>query len=187
MDIHSLNDIGARGLVVFDGTKYYYSLEEDWRKYKIEAPSGELQGLADCRAVVARATTTLAVFVNLSEMEGVADPKAPYKPGDAEASNGAEEGAIVILHENGSFFGVANERLYELVEGAEGDAGVVVNRGTIVASIPQNDIPSGTWCVLVNLPSIVRHQPRAALRAVGQPRASSPPKAPPRSAKAKAR
>jgi hypothetical protein len=177
MNISSLNDIGVRGLVVFDDGKYYYSLEDDWRKYKIEDPSDELQGLADCRAVVARTSATASVFVNLSEMEEVKDPEAPYEPGTSTGSNGIEEGAVVILHENGSFFSVADERLYELVEGSEGDAGVVVNRGTIVASIPQNDIPSGTWCVLVNLPSIVKHD--KVLRALSEPaaKALSQPKA----------
>jgi hypothetical protein len=165
--IQNLSDIGTRGLVVFDPDGYSYSLEDSWRDFKIQDPSTELIALARSRAVVARTTqSSSAVFVNLSEMEFPRDDEpAAFEPGEATAEGGAEADATVILHEEGSFFAVTEQDLFTLEEGAEGDAGVLVNRGTIVAAIPRNDIPSGTWCVLVNLPSIVR-RPERKLHAV---------------------
>jgi hypothetical protein len=153
MSLLSLNEIGERGVVVYDGTSFSYVLEDHWRDFKIAKPGQDLIALASANVVVASVARCAAVFLNLTEMNDVNNPSAP---GASTGTRGTEDGPLVILHESGSFFSLSEDQLTSLEEGAEGDAGVLINRGTIAASIPQNEIPSGTWCILLNLASLVK-------------------------------
>jgi len=93
------------------------------------------------------------VFVNLDALVTLDEGKDA--PGTTVGTNGSEEHQI-ILFEGGQFFSVAPKPEPAIPEGFEQDAGVLVNRGAVVAAIPGGNLPIGTWCVLVNLAQLAR-------------------------------
>jgi hypothetical protein len=145
-----LSNIGARGLVVFDGKTYSYIREGDWRAqgYVAGAPA-VLEQLAQLKAVVAQLGDSIVVDLDQLDLE---DPSVEVKP--TESKTPWQGGRSVVLRENAYLYQITEAQLSGLDEGFEGDAGVLVTRGAVVAAIPSNSIPSGTYCVLVNRTSL---------------------------------
>jgi hypothetical protein len=145
--------IGARGLVVYDGKTYSYITEGDWRTlgYVSDAPA-EFQDLVRLNAVVAQLGE--AILVDLDRLGELEPPSVELEPRPSKAPWQAVRS--VVLRENAVFYQITEDKLRRLDEGFEGDAGVLVTRGAVVASIPSNSIPSGTYCVLVNRTSLTR-------------------------------
>lgn len=151
----NLSDIGIRGLVIADGEDYWFVTESEWReKFALtKAPESggrtSVQTLVDLKVALAKLSNT--VFVNLDALanlgESDLDP-AEAAPKDPKADVLDTDG--ILLHEKNQYYLVPLSELHPLEENAEGDAGVLVSRGALVASIPANDIPTGTFCVLVN-------------------------------------
>jgi hypothetical protein len=144
----TLSSIGARGLVVFDGRQYKYVQESVWRS---QGPSGgaptQYDNLKELHAVVAHLGNT--IYVNLDELPGL-EASDGTKPGPKHEW---EPDADIVLREQGALYQVSGN-WQDLPVGFEGDAGVLVNRGAVVATIPSNSIPSGTYCILVNLAAL---------------------------------
>lgn len=140
----TVSQLGSRGLVIFTkGGEYLYKSEKEWRKdtYLREPLKG-------ASGVVAKIKES--VFVDLDQWTGLAEPQTP----SATKKNSFVEGESIVLKENGLYYQIPLADLPALPAGAEGDAGVVVKRGAVAAAIPANIIPSGTYCVLVNLASL---------------------------------
>ena len=163
--IVKLSNIGARGLVVFLGAgvadPYQYVEEGDWRALAA-APNPlpqEATELAKLHAVVAPLSAdslghSRDVFVNFDEMPTLARTKLqPKAQGQTTAPSQAQWGRLIV-HENGNFYGIESSLFSPLDAGSLGDTFVLVRRGAIAAAIPRNNIPSGSFCVLVNLPAI---------------------------------
>jgi len=151
--VQNLSDIGPRGLVMFDGQDYYYVSEDAWRKkgpLKDPAPGLLAPGLKEVKAVVAQLKA--GVYVNLDRLAGLEEDPNPAHTGApgpwrTSATN-------IVFEEKQRLFQITREDMTKLSAGSEGDARVLVKRGAVVASIPANSIPSGTYCVLVNLASL---------------------------------
>jgi hypothetical protein len=148
-----LNTIGARGLVVYDGENYTFVREDEWRgRGPVSNPPAALTRLTELHAVVAKLEETIFVDLDgLGELERT-QPEVPERLPPSPW----REGSSIVLRESGNFYQITPEDLEELDEGFEGDAGVLVNRGAVVAAIPSNAIPSGTYCVLVNQASFIQ-------------------------------
>lgn len=155
MPIQNLSDIGPRGLVTtFDGDKYYYVSEDDWRQNgpltDPKAAGIPVADLAKLKVVVTQLNG--GAFVNLDRLAGLAKDPTASQNGNPIAWR--QSSVNIVLEENGKCFQITREDMKDLPTGFEGDARVVVKRGAVVASIPPNTIPSGTYCVLVNLASL---------------------------------
>lgn len=143
----NLSEIGARGLVIFHEKKFKFVTEDEWRKNgKLPEPTGAIKTLTDLKAVIARVETD--VYVDLDRMDGLEDSNLKT---EGTAVKAAAPTPSILLRERGDLIRVPLSTFTELDKGFEGDAGVIVNRGGLVAAIPRNSIPSGTYCVLVNL------------------------------------
>jgi hypothetical protein len=166
-----LSDIGPRGLLLAHEEGFSYVTETAWRERTEVADSRTVKAGADLeelvRLNVAVAKLACGVFVNLdalAELEeglhvdtGKKQEVGALRPGDMN----------VVLHERERFYVVQEPMFQKLDAAASGDAGVLVKRGAVVASIPANTIPTGTFCVLVNwkgltaAPSWTRGRPAA--------------------------
>ena|SRR5690606_20217968 len=143
--MYTVSTLGSRGLVVYTKDhQFRYKSEKDWRKDNACAP------LTGANGVVTKIKDS--VFVDLDQLTGLAAPQS--EPAPNPPSNQPVDGTSIIFKEEGRYYQIPLDGLDRLPEGAEGDAGVVVKRGAVVATIPANIIPSGTYCVLVNLSSL---------------------------------
>ena|SRR5215471_5237465 len=142
-------DVGSRGLVVFDGNTYSYVTEVDWRgKTKLKSIPQELQKLRETKTVMAKVGQ--AVYVDLDQIAGLGQAT-----GDVNGSLSFDNATKSVVFREGEYgYQIALTELTELPEGFEGSARVLVTRGAVTAAIPKNEIPSGTYCVLVNLASL---------------------------------
>lgn len=146
------NDLGSRGLVVYDGQNesYRYITEKDWRaKTHVTSPiPAEVASLRETKSVMAKVRS--AIYVDLDMMAGLEKPSGETN-GNVQLDTSK---ASVVFREGGAYFQIMIGDLPKLPPGFEGSARVLVNRGAVLAAIPKNDIPSGSYCVLVNLPSL---------------------------------
>jgi hypothetical protein len=144
-----IKDVGSRGLVVFDGKDYSYITEVSWRNgTQIRGMPNELTPLRETKSVLAKLNNV--TYVDLDRIAGLADPRGDNN-GDRTLNSTKKS---VVFREGDRFFQIMLDELNELPEGFEGSARTLVTRGAIVAAIPKNDIPSGTYCVLVNLANL---------------------------------
>jgi hypothetical protein len=140
--LQQLSDLGPRGLVMYHEKKFYYATEEEWRATKVDAAGAKyLQGLKAVAAVLA----SNEIFVNFDQLAELARTKLT-DTGSGDVSLEGLATPAVVVREGDNHFAVTGWR--PLVQ--PGDAGVLVTRGATVAVIPQNTIPSGTYCVLIN-------------------------------------
>lgn len=163
--IAKLSETGERGLVIFDGEKYFAVIEEDWRRldrYALPPPtSGDpVANLSALKAAVAvLAEDPQSVFVNLDQFTELKETKGsqadakltPTAPLPAPSS-----GRSIVLREGKSVVVVPDTEWQPIEGDVAGDAKVLVLRGAIAASIPEQDIPTGTFCVLVNFAGLLR-------------------------------
>lgn len=154
-----LSSIGTRGLVVYTGNKdaagndiYKFITENDWRiQGRPSTVGAPLVGLNVVAAPVA-GQPTKTIFVNFDELALLAPPVKPTGP--AVPASAPAAAWTIIVNEGAMQTEVPDAIFSALTPGSEGDAAVLVRRGAVVAAIPQNSIPSGSFCVLVNLPGI---------------------------------
>ncbi len=149
----SINEIGTRGLVVFKDDKYYFVTEKDWRNkgpLSDAAANLPLPELDRVKAVVAELDNV--VFVDLNKLHNLDDASVATPPTSIAWS---KSDLSIVLREDNNFFQVALDEDDTIDDGFEGDARVLVNRGAVVAAIPQNTIPTGSYCVLLNLSSLL--------------------------------
>jgi hypothetical protein len=152
-----LSSIGTRGLVVFLGDKegFQYVTEGTWRQESQQRPptanTKKLQELCAAVAPVNDAGSPCA-FVNFAALKNLspADPQAkPITPNPSRTAKWS-----IVVYENTTFYEIPSKLFTPLDVGSAGDAAVLVRRGAVLATIPKNNIPSGTFCVLVNMPAI---------------------------------
>ncbi len=174
---HLMSKIGDRGLVLYDGKNYYTVNEDKWRELeRHEVPvagSGTpsvpgLDALIHFQAAVAllSAKPDANVFVDLERLARLPETKGS-KALREEMGHHPKltkvpplKGRNIVVREADCVF-VVPENLWgtPVPPAACGDARVLVNRGTLVAAIPQNQMPVGTWCVLVNIAALVKPAP----------------------------
>jgi hypothetical protein len=148
-----LSNLGARGLIVHYDERYYFVTEAKWHQQVLSsAPANpQVARLKELKAVMAGINDMAYVDLDhLAELPGTTSPPP------AQTVAWSDKKPSVVLQENGKYFQVTLDNLTVLTEGFEGDARVLVNRGALVAAIPQNSIPSGTYCVLVNLTGLTQ-------------------------------
>jgi len=169
LKLNALQKVGPRGVVYHEeNTKppvqeYGYfadNANETWRKFPVNLQVfAKLRGLNAAQiTTVASSNAPVAVFgtktkrtilVNLDALKTLAPSVGAKKPTKSRASSG--KGDFFLIHENASYYAVARSAFHSLSEIDAGEAKVVVNRGGVIAAIPDNVIPYGTNCVLVNL------------------------------------
>jgi len=148
-----LTTIGERGLVICtrdnasDEKVFYYVKEDDWRQMILHAPpSNPPVGMA-LTEIMSQPQT---LFVDLDAI-----PTRPItqNPGISPLRPSPEP--TIILCEGNSFYEVKRADWKKFVNTlSDADARVFVNRGTVVAQVPQNAVPVGAYCVLLNFSGI---------------------------------
>lgn len=149
----SINQIGTRGLVVFKDDKYYFVTEKTWRDkgpLSDAATNLPLTELNKVKAVVAELDNV--VYVDLNQLHNLDDASVATP---ATTNTWSKSDLSIVLREDNNYFQVALDEEDTIEDGFEGDARVLVNRGAIVAAVPQNTIPTGSYCVLLNLSSLL--------------------------------
>ncbi|HEY4011945.1 MAG TPA: hypothetical protein VGM06_01295 [Polyangiaceae bacterium] len=161
-----LSNIGSRGLVVYkEGTKtgFKYITEADWRAKGQTLTTPALQDLARLHVLVAPSVPNpaqgqpLSYFVNfdmIAQLNPV--PAAPATPGAVPPKLVTGPEWSLIVNDKGTYTELPDALFDDLDAGSQGNAAVLVRRGALVASIPPNNIPSGSFCVLVNLTGLAR-------------------------------
>ena len=159
----NLSEIGERGLVVYDGEHYHYVTEGDWRNRPLQEPAPQIDAAANnaltAGAILAKLESQNTVLVDLDTLpkpEASTTPSGPIFRPWHNPTRDTEPSVLLRETKNGqsTFYQVREDDWQLLEAGFEGDAGVLVRRGALVAAIPRNEIPSGSYCVLVNLASI---------------------------------
>jgi hypothetical protein len=150
-----LSDIGTAGLVVHTNKKdYKYVTESDWRsKGTSVMTTPEVADLRRLQAAVAPIVSegrSVTIFVNFDKLGGLSATGSSSPTGK---STGSSEWSILV-NEGSNLVEVPSELFATLDPGSLGDAAVLVRRGAVVATIPKNSIPSGSFCVLINLAGI---------------------------------
>lgn len=168
----ALQKVGTRGVVYHDvklkpsTDEYGYfadNTDETWRKYPVE-----LQAFAKSRGLNAAQITTVvtsnapvAVFgttnkrtilVNLDGLRNLGTSVGSKRPPKGKVGTG--KGDFFLIHENAKYYAVARSAFHPLSDMDAGEARVVVMRGGVIAAIPDNVIPYGTNCVLVNVSAL---------------------------------
>jgi hypothetical protein len=154
-NLDDLSKLGDRGIVVHeldDGTKeskYFFVLEEEWMKCKLTEAPPRLKEFESVGGVLAQSAKTRGAIVDFNKIK-VRKSELKNVPAAAKVE---DMGDAIVIKEGADFY-VIQPSLWqdnELPPGAEGDAGTLVDRGAAIANIPDDDIPIGTYCVLVNL------------------------------------
>lgn len=148
-----LREIGSRGLVVFDGEGYKFVQEHKWReKGPVKQESEKTQTLRKLGVIVA--SLDEGIYIDLDKLVGLEASEEAIETGAAQVPLVPARNSVLLRHEQ-ELFQVPESDWIALDDGFEGAAGVVVTRGALVAAVGQNSIPSGTYCVVVNLPQIL--------------------------------
>jgi hypothetical protein len=148
-----LREIGSRGLVVFDGENYRFVQEHKWRERgPVTSESNETKKLLDLNVIVAKLED--GIYIDLDKLVGLEESEPGIESGAARFPLAHEPRSVLFRHDK-KLFQVPESDWVDLDDGFEGAAGVVVTRGAVVAAVGQNSIPSGTYCVVVNLPQIL--------------------------------
>ncbi len=169
LNLNALQKVGTRGVVYHDvklkpaGDEYGYfadNADETWRKYPVDLPAfAKSRGLNAAQiTTVVSSNAPVAVFgtknkrtivVNLDALKNLGPSVVPKKLPKGKAATG--NGDFFLIHENAKYYAVARSAFHPLSDVDAGEARVVVMRGGVMAAIPDNVIPYGTNCVLVNV------------------------------------
>ena len=152
-----LSLIGERGLIIFDNDSFKVVAEEDWRSlpsFTVTANTGTPVGeLVKLKAAVASLEQDSA-YVDLDRLAELPAPLTTTSNPSPQPGPVAIAKRSVVLREGDNFF-VIPEDMWKPIDAAiAGDARVLVNRGALVAAVPKSDVPSGTFCVLVNFTAL---------------------------------
>jgi hypothetical protein len=163
-----LSRIGLRGVVVHSGVSdlgayAYYpdNKEESWRQREVE-----IEAAASTRGFTPALVTQLAenqVTLALLQTPSVAG-KTYFLNLDAFRDLGSEPSAdpqsaaslppatanAILIRETSRYYLIAESELRDLNPKDAGEAKIVVRRGAVTAAIPNNSLPLGTNCVLIN-------------------------------------
>jgi hypothetical protein len=182
IDLRRLGSIGARGMVIHAGTRgggtyafYAVNTQETWRKFLVEDKDmgtfAQKQGfnVEDLRKLIDNSVSTAVlktrpdvqaqtVLLNLDAFQELADtpgdgPGAPRQ--DPPRAHGLPSRFALLIHEEGKYYAPPTAEFHPLEGQDAGEAKILVRRGAVAAAIPNNDIPIGTDCVLVNLTEIL--------------------------------
>jgi hypothetical protein len=152
-NLDDLSKLGDRGIVVheLDGSdsKYFFVLEEEWMKHKLNAATPRLEAFAASGGVLAQSADTAGAILDFQKIK----VRPTELKNVVRLPNVEDKGDAIVIRDGRDYY-VLEPALWknnELPPGAEGDAGTLVDRGAAVANIPDDDIPIGTYCVLVNL------------------------------------
>jgi hypothetical protein len=164
--------IGLRGIVVHTGEPeageyafYPDNKNESWRQRGVllgdvaqtRGFTPELVELLVANgvavAILQRSESGKTVFLNLDAFRGLGREEA-LPPAVDRSSVPAEEAAILIREDEKYYF-VPYAALTYLLPRDAGEAKIVVRRGAVAAAIPNNGLPLGTNCVLINLTQLV--------------------------------
>jgi hypothetical protein len=165
-----LSNIGDRGVVIHagdrnNGTYRYFpdNDQESWRSHRVDlakfAAAREIDP-ASIATLVAAETPVAAftgpgkiktVFLNLAAFHdlGKAGSIVAGNPGDLPA------GDAYLIYEGPNYFAISAASLHALDSADAGEAKILVRRGAVTAAIPNNDLPIGTNCLLVNLTQLL--------------------------------
>jgi hypothetical protein len=148
-----LREIGSRGLVVFDGENYKFVQEHKWRERgPVTAEPPEIARLQYLGVIVAKLEE--GIYIDLDKLVGLEESEVGIESGEARFELATDPESVLFRHDK-QLYQVPKSDWIDLDDGFEGAAGVVVTRGAVVAAVGQNSIPSGTYCVVVNLPQIL--------------------------------
>lgn len=143
-----MTSLSERGVVVWDGKSYRYETEGAWRAKPVEegADLASLKNLKQLRSTLAVIQQEpMKLFVDLDHLKLEETPQTGVGIGITPE----DDDPVVFIHDGGKFYRA--DQWTAMEPGTEGDAGVVRRRGGVLAAIPGNDIPAGTFCILVNL------------------------------------
>jgi hypothetical protein len=184
LNLRRLGTIGARGMVVHADKRArgHYAFfadnkRETWREFPITDiatfaqehgfDEGDLEILAKNSVPIAvmkahHKVQGKTVLVNLDTFHDLAK-KSPDDDDDgskdgrynSQVDNLLARFGVLLIRENGKYYQLPANKLHPLDMADAGEANVLVRRGAVTAAIPNNDIPIGTDCVLVNLTEIL--------------------------------
>lgn len=173
----ALGEIGTRGLVIHtkDRQKGEYAYfadngDESWRTFAVNLEEfakargldpGQVAALANAGAPIAAfppgasGVTAPTIVLNLNAFHDLPaseapsrSPQTPKLPGDV---------AAVLIREGNSYYAVSAGEFHPLRAEDAGEAKILVRRGAVAAGIPENSIPVGTNCILINLTQLLPH------------------------------
>lgn len=156
----AISVIGDRGLVINDANDVFsYVKESEWRKLPRYAlpTSGPIATLTRLAAVFGKIGESVYVdldkLAHLPETEGSAEAQALGSMGLTAVPE--VSGTNLVLKEFDTLRVVPASSWTESDVTIAGDAMVAIDRGVPLASIPVGNIPSGTFCVLINIKAMV--------------------------------
>jgi hypothetical protein len=169
---NALSEIGTRGIVFHDGdpelgTYQYFSdnANESWRTNRVDLgrfvqdrglPTSLIESLVSADvpvAVVKVDAPAKTFFVNLEAFHqlGAGGPLG----GTSVGSNPPANVDAILIREKQNYYAISRGDLHTLDTADASEAKILVRRGAVTAGIPNNDIPYGTNCVLVNLTQLL--------------------------------
>jgi hypothetical protein len=164
--LKKLKKLGDRGLVIAEAGRngepeYYFVLEETWATRPVVEGREHFQALLDAGVIVAQVPESQGAFVDFEKLQVLKYEESSEEDQEEEKEDRGRWKRVnveadpngIVIHHDGQLYSVSPEHWANspLIEGSEGDAGTLVDRGAIAANIPNDSIPIGTYCVLVNL------------------------------------
>ena len=161
--ISRLSEVGERGFVFHYDDKYYAVVEDDWRQLDLHAvPAQDANAVGVLThydaAVAVMSEAPPSVFVNLERFVGLEETEGSKRMKDLHPSKALGDlprEPCVVAREANSVVVIPKSEWQPIDGDVAGDAKVLVYRGALAASIPQQDIPTGTFCVLVNFAGLI--------------------------------
>ncbi len=169
---NALSEIGTRGIVVHEGDaeiglyKYFSDNEvESWRTHQVDLgrfvqdrqlPPNMIESLVTADVPVAVINMNAPVktfFLNMEAFHRLGD--GGQLSSNAPGSNPPTSADAILIREKNYFYAISRNDLHSLDNADASEAKILVRRGAITAGIPNNDIPYGTNCVLVNLTQLL--------------------------------
>ena len=180
-EYRSLGAVGPRGLVLHakseeNGVYAYYPDDENdtWRqeRFRVKNLSAfakahdfdprDLETLIKFKAPVAVVPpdgSKRVVLVNLDAFQDLnaVEPAEEKRLDPGPKGNGKLPPTFesVLVQEHGKWYAVPENVFRSLDAQDAGEARVLVRRGTVAAAVPNNNLPIGTNCVLVNLTEVL--------------------------------
>ncbi len=176
--LRNLGRIGARGMVVHSGRaaegRYGYypdNEEETWHSKAVDLETYAEKHKLDPTVVKtlvsygvpvtvvpgkSRRAEKHTILVNLDAFRGLkADRKGARRADESPMGEMPEQFDGLLIQEDEKYYALAPTDFHPLEPEDAGEAQVLVRRGALAAAIPNNDLPIGTNCVLVNLTQLL--------------------------------
>ncbi|HLK38359.1 MAG TPA: hypothetical protein VKU41_16465 [Polyangiaceae bacterium] len=161
-------NLGPLGIVVYAGTtidqvdddKFYYIPEDQWTRLPQITPLSMGPEVVAAALQPGAGGTQYArrLFMDFDRLNVSSSQPTNQTSGidrtATAAGTGTPQDWSVVVRRGGECREVPASKFTPLPPDSQGDAGVLVRRGAVVASIPQNSIPSGSYCVLGNFATV---------------------------------